>query len=181
MKEFMRRGGWVFLAVLFVGTALVGGIYALVSNGGSSNPSSSYINCPRKSITAKQQKVKGKLQGAKLAGFTPVNSVSYLQCWDLKVGSGATAAATSTITATYTGALAKTGVIFQSSQDSGQPFSAQLSGGVIQGWAAGIPGMKVGGTRRLLIPSQYAYGSQSVAGIPPNSDLVFDVTLLAVK
>jgi FKBP-type peptidyl-prolyl cis-trans isomerase len=41
--------------------------------------------------------------------------------------------------------------------------------------------MKTGGTRRLLIPAQYAYGSQSVAGIPPNSDLVFDITLLSVK
>jgi FKBP-type peptidyl-prolyl cis-trans isomerase FkpA len=181
MKEFMRRGGWVFLAVLFVGTALVGGIYALVTNSGSSNPASNYINCPQKTVTAQQQKVKGKLQGAQLAGFTPVKSVSYLQCWDLKVGSGATATATSSITATYTGALAKTGVIFQSSLDSGQPFTAQLNGGVIPGWSAGIPGMKVGGTRRLLIPAQYAYGSQSVAGIPPNSDLVFDVTLLGVK
>lgn len=181
MKEFMRRGGWVFLAVLFVGTALVGGIYALVSNSGSGNPSSNYIKCPTKPITASQQKVKGKLQGAKLAGFTPVKNVSYLQCWDTKIGKGSTATATSTVTANYTGALAKTGVIFQSSEDSGQPFTAQLNGGVIPGWTAGIPGMKVGGTRRLLIPAQYAYGSQSVAGIPPNSDLVFDVTLLAVK
>lgn len=181
MKDFLRRGGWVFLAVLFVGTALVGGIYALVSNSGSNNPSSNYINCPQKTVTAKQQKVNGKLQGAKLAGFTPVNKVSYLQCWDLKVGTGATATANSTVTAHYTGALAKSGVIFQSSLDGGQPFTAQLSGGVIQGWTAGIPGMKVGGIRRLLIPAQYAYGSQSVAGIPPNSDLVFDVTLLAVK
>lgn len=181
MREFLKRGGWVFLAVLFVGTALVGGIYALVSNSGSNNSSSSYINCPAKTITAKQQKVKGKLQGAKLAGFTPVNNVNYLQCWDLKTGTGATATASSTVTATYTGALAKTGVIFQSSLDSGQPFTAQLNGGVIQGWTAGIPGMKVGGTRRLLIPAQYAYGSQSVPGIPPNSNLVFDITLLGVK
>lgn len=181
MKEFLKRGGWVFLAVLFVGTALVGGIYALVSNSGSSSPSSSYIKCPQKTITAKQQKQNAKLQGAKLAGFTPVKNVSYLQCWDLKVGSGSVATAASTVTANYTGALANSGVIFQSSLDSGQPFTAQLNGGVIPGWTAGIPGMKVGGTRRLLIPAQYAYGSQSVAGIPPNSDLVFDVTLLAVK
>src|SRR5579864_4632446 len=98
MKEFLRRGGWVFLAVLFVGTALVGGIYALVSNSSSGNQSSSYISCPIKAVTANQPRLNGKLQGAKLAGFTPVNSVGYLQCWDLKKGTGATATATSTIT-----------------------------------------------------------------------------------
>jgi FKBP-type peptidyl-prolyl cis-trans isomerase len=115
-----------------------------------------------------------------MAGFTPVKHVDYVKCQDIKVGSGATATPTSTITATYTGALASSGVIFQSSLDSGQPFTTPLTQ-VIQGWQAGIPGMKVGGTRRMMIPAQYAYGPQSVAGIPPNSDLVFDVTLLAVK
>jgi|SRR5579862_300493 len=181
MKEFLRRGGWVFLATLFIVTALGVGIYAFVvnTNGSSSNPN--YISCPVKAVTAKQQTINGKYQGAKLAGYTPVKHVGYVSCQDLKAGTGATATASSTITATYTGALAGTGVIFQSSLDSGQPFTAALSSGVIQGWTAGIPGMKVGGTRRLWIPAQYAYGAQSVGGIPPNSDLVFDITLLAVK
>lgn len=167
------------MGVIIVGSALAGGIYSLLSGGTSGQ--SNYISCPAKSVSTQKPGSNGKYEGAKLVGFTPVKSVSYLQCQDIKVGTGAVATGTSTITATYTGALANSGVIFQSSLDTGQPFTAQLGSGVIQGWSAGIPGMKVGGTRRLLIPAQYAYGAQSVAGIPPNSDLVFDITLLAVK
>src|SRR6266550_3860049 len=158
MREFLKRGGWVFLAVLFVGTALVGGIYALVSNGSSGSQNSNYISCPAKKVSAQKAGKDGKYQNAKLVDFTPVRSVSYLQCWDLKTGTGAAATATSTVTAHYTGAVASTGIIFQSSLDTGQPVPFPLNGGVIQGWTAGIPGMKVGGERRLLIPAQYAYG-----------------------
>jgi FKBP-type peptidyl-prolyl cis-trans isomerase len=176
----MHRFIWGFMAVLFIVTALGVGIYAFVVNT-HNNPASDYIKCPvTKSVEQKPGK-DGKYQGAKLAGFAPVKHIDYVYCKDLKVGNGATATATSSITATYTGALASSGKIFQSSLDNGQPFTASLSGGVIQGWTAGVPGMKVGGTRRIFIPAQYAYGSQSVAGIPPNSDLVFDITLLAVK
>lgn len=178
-KEYVHRFIWGFMAVLFVVTALGVGVYAFWTNTGGSQTAGT--TCPTKTVTAKQTEKNGKLQGTKLAGFTPVKHVDYLQCWDLKVGSGATAKANSTITANYTGALAKTGVIFQSSLDNnGQPFTTPLTQ-VIPGWTAGVPGMKVGGTRRLLIPAQYAYGSQGGPGIPPNSDLVFDITLLAVK
>lgn len=182
MKEFLRRGGWIFLGIIIVGSALAGGLYSVfASKSTDQSNSSGYLTCPVKAAGQQKPGKNGKYQGAKLVDFTPVKHVSYLQCQDLKVGSGATATANSTVTATYTGALASTGVIFQSSLDTGQPFTAQLNGGVIQGWSAGIPGMKVGGTRRLLIPAQYAYGATGSAGIPPNSDLVFDVTLLAVK
>jgi FKBP-type peptidyl-prolyl cis-trans isomerase len=184
VKEKIHRFIWLFMAILFIVTALGVGVYAFLTNthnGGGGNPANNYIKCPVKAVTAKQAKKNGKLQGAKLAGFTPVKHVDYLQCQELKVGTGATATATSTVTAIYTGALASNGTIFQSSEDTGQPFTASLSSGVIQGWSAGLPGMKVGGQRRLFIPAQYAYGAQSVSGIPPNSDLVFDITLLAVK
>jgi FKBP-type peptidyl-prolyl cis-trans isomerase len=180
LKEFLKRGGWMFLAILFIVTALGVGVYAFVVNTHPSSPNSNYLSCSNGSVPQQKPGANGKYQGAKLAGFTPVKHVDYVKCQDIKVGSGATATPTSTITATYTGALASSGVIFQSSLDSGQPFTTPLTQ-VIQGWQAGIPGMKVGGTRRMMIPAQYAYGPQSVAGIPPNSDLVFDVTLLAVK
>lgn len=124
-----------------------------------------------------------KLQGTKLAGFTPLTSVASLQSTDLTVGTGTTVSSVNnTVTADYTGALASTGVIFQSSLDGGHPFTAPLSG-VIQGWQKGIIGMKVGGVRRLVIPAAQAYGAASPAnsGIPANSDLVFDITLHAVK
>lgn len=86
-----------------------------------------------------------------------------------------------TITAHYTGALTKDGTIFQSSHDFGQPATFGLHQ-VIAGWTQGVPGMKIGGTRRLVIPAALAYGSRSPsANIPPNSDLVFDIELVAIK
>lgn len=122
------------------------------------------------------------MKGTPLTNYTPVAKVDTLQKIDTTPGtSGEEAKANSTVTVQYTGAIASTGIIFESSLDSGgQPVSFPLSG-VIKGWQEGIPGMKVGGTRRLLIPAALAYGSSGNGTIPPNSDLVFDVTLLAVK
>ena len=124
-------------------------------------------------------KKEGKLEGTKLAGFTPQGTVTTLQITDPIVGTGAEVKASDTITAHYTGALVADGTIFQSSLDSGSPFTSALSG-LIKGWQAGIPGMKVGGTRRLVIPAEQAYGSQSQSGIPANSDLVFDIQLISI-
>jgi FKBP-type peptidyl-prolyl cis-trans isomerase len=181
MKEKIHRFIWLFMAILFIVTALGVGVYAFWTNThGGGTAASNYIKCPVKPLTAKQGNKDGKLEGAQLAGFTPVKHVDFVQCTDLKVGTGATATASSTITANYTGAVASNGTIFQSSLDSGQPFTTALTQ-VIQGWTAGIPGMKVGGVRRLVIPAQYAYGAQSVGGIPANSDLVFDITLLGTQ
>jgi FKBP-type peptidyl-prolyl cis-trans isomerase FkpA len=182
MKEFLRRGGWVFLGVIIVGSALVGGIYSIVA-GGSNSQQGNYISCPTKQISQQKPGKDGKYQGAKLVDYTPGKKFDFVQCQDIKVGNGATATPSSTVTAHYTGALASTGIIFQSSLDTGQPVPFQLNGGVIPGWTAGIPGMKAGGERRLLIPAQYAYGANPPqgSGIPPNADLVFDVTLLSVK
>lgn len=121
-----------------------------------------------------------KLEGTKLTGFTPVASVTSLQIIDTVEGTGPVVAAGDTITAHYTGALTTDGTIFQSSLDSGQPFTAPLSN-LIKGWQAGIPGMKVGGTRRLVIPAEQAYGSQAQSGIPANSNLVFDIQLISIS
>jgi FKBP-type peptidyl-prolyl cis-trans isomerase len=122
-----------------------------------------------------------KLQGTKLANFTPVSSVSQLEAADTSPGTGAIVKAGDTVTVDYTGAVASTGIIFQSSKDSGQPVTFPLNQ-VIAGWSQGIPGMKVGGTRRLLIPANLAYGANPPAGsgIPANADLVFDVTLHSI-
>jgi len=85
-----------------------------------------------------------------------------------------------TITAHYTGALVKNGIIFQSSLDFGKAITFGLDQ-VIKGWTLGVPGMKVGGTRRLIIPAEQAYGASSPArNIPANSDLVFDIDLVAI-
>lgn len=120
------------------------------------------------------------LEGTKLADFTPVNKVESLQVIDLVVGTGDEVPQNATITAHYTGALCSDGTIFQSSHDFGKPATFGLNQ-VISGWTQGVPGMKVGGTRRLIIPSALAYGSaRASASIPPNSDLVFDIELVSL-
>lgn len=126
----------------------------------------------------KENQVENKLAGTQLAGFTPVTSIDKLQEIDTTPGTGDEVKAGDTVTVDYTGAVASTGKIFQSSLDTGQPISFGLSQ-VIAGWSQGVPGMKVGGTRRLLIPAALAYGSNPPqgSGIPANADLVFDITL----
>jgi len=122
-----------------------------------------------------------KYEGTKLANFEPRETVAALEIIDIEVGTGDEVQPGATVTAHYTGALAKNGVIFQSSHDFGDAISFSLAQ-VIQGWAEGVPGMKVGGWRRLIIPAQQAYGATSPSpNIPPNSDLVFDIELMAVR
>lgn len=122
-----------------------------------------------------------KYEGTKLTDFEPIDKVAELQIIDIEEGTGAIVEPGATITAHYTGALCKNGIIFQSSHDFGKPISFGLSQ-VIAGWTEGVPGMKIGGMRRLIIPSQMAYGSaRAASNIPPNSDLVFDIELIAIK
>lgn len=122
-----------------------------------------------------------KYKGTKLADFTPVKKVEQLEIIDIILGGGAEVPAGATITAHYTGALCKNGIIFQSSHDFGSPVTFGLDQ-VIRGWTEGVPGMKVGGMRRLIIPSEMAYGSvRAASNIPPNSDLVFDIELVEIK
>lgn len=122
-----------------------------------------------------------KYEGTKLTDFTPIDHVDELQVIDIEVGNGTEVQPGATITAHYTGALCKNGIIFQSSHDFGKPISFGLNQ-VITGWNQGVPGMKVGGMRRLIIPSEMAYGSaRAASNIPPNSDLVFDIELVDIK
>lgn len=120
------------------------------------------------------------LAGSKLVDFSPVQNIAELQIIDVREGTGDTVQPGASITAHYTGALAINGVIFQSSHDFGNPITFSLNQ-VIQGWSQGVPGMKVGGIRRLLIPAPMAYGAQSPSrNIPANSDLVFDIELVGI-
>ena len=102
---------------------------------------------------------------------------------DLVTGTGQTAKAGDTVTVNYVGVLYKNGKEFDSSWSRNQPFTTPLSNGsVIPGWVQGIPGMKVGGRRELIIPADLAYGKQgSPPTIPANSPLVFVVDLLSVS
>ena len=125
-----------------------------------------------------------KRKGTALEDYTPLGKktkVTEPQIIDLVVGDGQEVVEGDTITAHYTGATCADGIVFESSHDSGNAATFGLNQ-VIDGWTNGVPGMKVGGTRRLVIPSALAYGPRRVSSaIGPNSDLVFDIELVAVK
>ena len=122
------------------------------------------------------------------AGMTVVKYPDGLQYIDLTVGTGATAVAGENATMEYTGWLT-TGVKFDSSRDRpGNPFTFQLGAkAVILGWDEGIPGMKIGGKRKLILPPALGYGPNAqtdpttkVVTIPANSTLVFEVELVSL-
>jgi FKBP-type peptidyl-prolyl cis-trans isomerase len=100
-----------------------------------------------------------------------------LQIEDLVVGTGATAVAGDTITVNYVGTFLD-GRVFD--QNNGISFQVGV-GKLIKGWDQGIPGMKVGGKRRLTVPSDLAYGAAGAPPtIPPNTPLRFEVTLVGI-
>lgn len=132
--------------------------------------------------TADTTQSANKLEGTKLQNFTPVATVDKLEIIDTKEGTGEVVKPGATVVAHYTGAVAATGIIFQSSHDSGQAIPFSLAE-VIKGWTDGVPGMKVGGTRRLIIPADQAYGANPPQGsnIPVNAPLVFDIEVTGIE
>ncbi len=116
-----------------------------------------------------------------IENFAGPYEIPELRFEDIVVGTGETVLAGDTVTMDYTGALATTGVVFDSSIPRGEKLVSPL-GGLIVGWQEGVPGMKVGGKRRLFIPSDLGYGaSGSGSSIPPNTDLIFDIELFATE
>ena len=101
---------------------------------------------------------------------------------DLHVGKGAEVVTGSRVSVHYTGRLLANGAKFDSSVDRGVPFQFVVGKGeVIAGWDESMPGMRVGGTRRMVVPPERAYGSEGRAGvIPPNATLVIEIEVLAV-
>jgi peptidylprolyl isomerase len=99
---------------------------------------------------------------------------------DLTVGKGPAVAAGDKVRMHYTGTLLD-GTEFDSSRRRNKPFEFTLGKGqVIKGWEQGVPGMKVGGKRRLTIPASLGYGARGAGTIPPNSTLIFDVELVEI-
>jgi FKBP-type peptidyl-prolyl cis-trans isomerase len=111
---------------------------------------------------------------------------SGLKYVELKEGTGAEAKKGDTVEVHYTGWLyvdGKAGKKFDSSVDRKEPFAFTLGAGqVIKGWDEGVAGMKVGGKRKLIIPSELGYGAKGAGrDIPPNATLLFEVELLKIK
>ena len=117
-----------------------------------------------------------------------MDNITSLQITNGKIGTGAEAKNGQLVSVHYTGwlydpkAADKHGKKFDSSRDHGDAFEFKLGAGqVIRGWDQGVAGMKVGGTRTLVIPSELGYGQRGAGGvIPPNATLVFEVELVKV-
>lgn len=136
--------------------------------------------------SAKDRSSGPKVQGVEATASSETtnmkNSENQLKIEDLKVGAGAEAVSGKKITVNYAGTLTD-GTKFDSSYDRNEPFTFNLGAGeVIEGWDQGFAGMKVGGKRKLTIPSSLGYGEAGAPPqIPPNATLVFEVELLKVE
>lgn len=119
----------------------------------------------------------------------PTPGVDSMQSMQLKAGSGPEVTAGKIAVVQYTGwlyevsALDNKGKQFDSSRTAGQPFRFPLgTGQVIKGWDQGVVGMKIGESRRLIIPADLAYGDSGAGGvIPPGAALIFDIDLVAIE
>jgi peptidylprolyl isomerase len=114
--------------------------------------------------------------------YIPNGSVTSLQSTDLTAGSGQAAQSGDCLVVKYYGTIASSGKEFDQNFDQPIGFAFLLGEGkVISGWDEGLVGLKVGGTRRLVIPPSLAYGNQANGSIPANSALVFVVKLLRIQ
>jgi FKBP-type peptidyl-prolyl cis-trans isomerase FkpA len=131
----------------------------------------------------------GKPSVTPTSGAAPRSGVTSMQSVELKPGTGDAVTAGKIAVVQYTGWLYESsapdnkGKQFDSSRTAGQPFRFPLgTGQVIKGWDQGVLGMKIGESRRLIIPAELAYGDSGAAGvIPPGATLVFDIDLVAIE
>ena len=104
-----------------------------------------------------------------------------LKVTDIEIGTGTEVVKGALVICHYTGKLAD-GTTFDSSHLRGRPFQFVIgSKRVIQGWDIGVMGMRVGGKRKLEVPTSLGYGERAIANIPPHSDLYFDIEVLEVR
>lgn len=164
----------IMLLIAFVmAGGFIGSYFLIIINQQNANDPNAQLN------NQSQQDKQGESTVDPTA-YKVTGKVDKLEVTDEKVGTGPEAKVSDTIRVHYKGTIAQTGVKFDSSYDRGEPVTFPLAN-VIEGWQQGIPGMKVGGKRRLVIPAALAYGDKAQQGIPANSDLVFEVELLAIN
>lgn len=167
---------------------IVGVVVALNSGGGT--PASSASNAPNTPSAPTNPEMPNPPPASGKFDF-PLDGPEWkeignrgLKIWDVKEGTGKVCPTLAERPGVvpimhYTGWLTS-GSTFDSSRPKGRPLDYPLSN-LIEGWKEGVPGMKVGGIRRLLIPSDLGYGPQNKPGIPANSTLVFEMELVDVR
>lgn len=177
-----------FGAALFLVTssALTIGVIMTLSSSSNNNQTTNITNsAPTSNKSTNSNSIAAQYfkDGTVVPGYKPQTSpLSNLEVADVTKGTGTTVKPGATVKVDYVGFLADSGQVFDTSAAHGGPVSLQLKqGSLITGWVEGIPGMKVGGTRELLIPAAMGYGSQKVNSIPPNSDLGFYVQVDSVQ
>lgn len=175
-----QGGKYISVIVFLFVILLVGGIYLLLNRGNSNKSLQTGVSS---GTISNSEVVAGT---ASPSANSKMISVTELQIVDEKVGTGAEAVAGKNVSVNYTGTLTD-GTVFDSNTIASfghvEPFTFSLGAGqVIEGWDKGVVGMKVGGKRKLTIPSSMAYGDSGVPGaIPGGASLVFEVELLKVE
>jgi|JI10StandDraft_1071094.scaffolds.fasta_scaffold00543_18 peptidylprolyl isomerase len=167
-----------FGALLFLVTTLAFTAYAIYD--ASTNKSTDPVSEATSNACAMESPVAEALPAPEV--FKPEGDVTELVTTDLDEGTGAAAKAGDCLQMKYYGTLATDGKMFD--ENYTKPTSLQLqlgTGQVIKGWEEGLVGLKEGGTRRLVIPANKAYGEQAAGEIPANSALVFVVKLVKIK
>lgn len=174
-RIFAGLGAALFLLTASALTIAV--IYTMVTNKGSSTtPPATTASCS----------IDGSISTSELLPppdvYKPSGAVTKLETTDLQVGTGAAAANGSCLQMKYYGTLASDGTMFDENFTKPTLLQFQLGAGqVIPGWDQGLTGMKVGGTRRIVIPANLAYGAQGNGSVPANAALVFVVKLVNIK
>lgn len=159
---------WIIAIVMTVGT--LGAYFIVILESGNAN-----------------KKQEASIKALKSAAFDPTaykvdGDVTELKIEDLAVGTGVEVKDTDTVKVHYKGTTAQTQIKFDSSYDKGEPATLELGNGIIVGFKEGVVGMKVGGKRRIIIPSDKAYGAAGDGYlIGANEDLVFEVELIDVN
>lgn len=188
-----QRAFALTLALVFLLTTIATSVFvvwAIIDEGKTDNTTndSSLTQTPTEQTQAADQAAcpfnvaSGKEKLAIPESFKPSGTVSELQATDVVQGTGAEVKAGDCIVTKYHGTLASNGEKFDGNFDTDQALEFQLGvGNVIPGWDQGLVGMKVGGTRQLVIPANLAYGESGQGSIPANADLIFVVKVLEVK